>query len=98
MIVLNKIGACVFSFAFLACVDMISDGSRSRSEGERTAVVELSTTLHPDAPVPFGRVHPAIRSIVRDGTSAASALESLQAERSTERDGRRGRVSKRGQE
>ena len=50
MIVLNEIGACVFSFAFLACVDMISDGSRSSSKGERTAVVEVSTTLHPDAP------------------------------------------------
>ena len=61
-------------------------------------MVEVSTTLHADAPVPFGRVQPAIESIVRDGTSVASAVEGLQAERSTERDGRRGRVSKRGQE
>ena len=61
-------------------------------------MVEVSTTFHTDAPVPFGRVQPAIESIVRDGTSAASALESLQAERSTERDGRRGRISKRRQE
>ena len=91
-------GACAFSFAFLACADIGFDGSRSRSEEERTAVVEVSTTLHPDALVPFGCVQLAIESILCDGTSAAADFESLQAERSTERDGRRGRVSKRGQE
>ena len=52
MFVLNKMGACAFSFAFLACMDIGFDGSRSRSEGERTAVVEVSTTLHADASVP----------------------------------------------
>ena len=71
------------------------DASRSRSEGERTAVVEVSTTTHADAPASFGRAQPAIESIMRDGTSATSALESLQAECSAERNGR---ISKRRQE
>ena len=51
-----------------------------------------------DAPLPFGRVQPVIEPIVCDGTRAASPLEGLQAERSVERDDRRRRVYKRGQE
>lgn len=96
--VLNKIGAYASLPSALTCRERRWDGSRSRSEGERTAVAQVPSSLHADASVSFGRVPPTIEPVVCDGTSTASALESLQAERSTERDGRRRWVSERGQE
>ena len=94
--VLNKIGACV-SLLFSPARTTF-DGIRSRSEGKCPAVVEVSTTLYADPPISFGRVQPTIEFVVCNGTGAVAALESLQAEYSTKRDGRRGRVSERGQE
>ena len=68
--VLNKIGARAFFLSFLACVDMVLMLPDLVPRENAQQWFEVSTTLHPDAPVSFGRVQPTIESIVRDGTSA----------------------------
>ena len=77
MFVLNKICRCVH----ISCLHghwTLVDASRSHSKGEHTVVIEVSTILHTGTPIPFIYIQSMIKCIVCNGTSAASALESLQ--------------------
>ncbi|KAG8215885.1 hypothetical protein J3R82DRAFT_7852 [Butyriboletus roseoflavus] len=91
--VLNKIGARVF---LPSCGDVVRFGVHGVDLVPRENAQQWLRYLRhytADAPIPFGRVQPAVEFVFRDGTIAASAFESLQAERSPKCDSRCGRVS-----